>query len=181
MPSPCFFDPRTAVRDLLRELAQRGEPRYPSSTWRSALELAESRDTMRQVRLKNDLLWPDPHPVTPLYAPDDDPHRLIFLGYTVQTADRAQEIDEMHEARSNAGDVIYRLKHAQERTAYNREYRQKNREKFLAWQRDYRTANADRLNAARRAKRQAEELRKKRANEQVEYQVPQGRSALTTQ
>jgi hypothetical protein len=151
-----FFDPTAAVLDFLRELAHRGCPCYPRHAWRCALELADQRDTMRQVKARNDVLWPNPHPVTTLYAQDDnDPNKLVFLGLAVRTSDPSREIEAAYRAREDAGDALYRARHSEERSAYSREYRRKNREKFLSWQRDYRCANAERLNAARRARRRA--------------------------
>jgi hypothetical protein len=150
-----FFDPASALRDLLKELHTRGGPHFGERSWFYALAIIEERDVMRQVRARNEELFPNGHEVRPLYSPDDDPHRLIFLGYAVPMAEPAREVDQMYEARSHAGEVIYRVRHAEKIKAYNREYRRKNHEKFLAWQRDYRMANADRLNAAKRAKRRA--------------------------
>jgi hypothetical protein len=148
-----FFDSKRVLADLKNELRVRGSPLYPNRRWMAALAIAESLDMMRQVKARNDALWPDPRPIVVRYLEEDDPHRLIYLGLTIATDQPAAEIEGVLRTNERESDRTYRDTHKQRIADYNKGYRQRNREKFLAWQRDYRMANADRLNALRRAKR----------------------------
>jgi hypothetical protein len=173
------------LHDLLRELKELGNPVYPNRAWHVALQLVAREDFFRHVSDINRAANPAPVLVVS-YIPDPNPRALILNGCIRLAAQVHEEQKDRERRLARNYKQRYRKLLRLQQQAYLSEHREKiNAQRRKAYRRnraerseqahDYYLRNRERLKA------KARELRKKRANEQVECHVARGTPEFTTQ
>lgn len=144
-PPTAFFNCQDFLVDLVRELAARGHPRYPTRLWWRAFELADARDIARRVRALNDQLELSRSVVVVDFIEDCDAKRLVVVGYQIRTVEAPVASFDYEESkrRDLLAKRAYYYRNRRRVLDGKLAWQKRNREKVAAYARAYKARKGE--------------------------------------